>query len=188
MVKTTTNDDKPTTKKARAVRKEVKTRRSKPDSKSKLAVPPQSILSVVREQLANGPPVWGYKVKTDFVAYDKASCQTLEAQFTAGVSTEFTLVIGSTPYSILNLQNAPTGLAKQKREDTGYQRRILRSCDSTDFRDRVAGDNFGTGSGRYSNSFGKKLNAPLAMIEAKEKVAKAKLAKEKSEQEIVEID
>jgi hypothetical protein len=102
---------------------------------------------------------------------------TLEEQYSAGAS-DFTLVIGSTPYSILKLQNAPSGTAKQKRDDTGYERRVLRG-DEEDFRDRVAGDSIGTGKGRYAATFGEQLNAPLGMIEEK--------AKEKSE-EIVEID
>jgi hypothetical protein len=129
------------------------------------------------ENELNGPPVWGYKIKTNFVAYDEASQTTLEEQYAAG-ATEFTLIVGSTPYSILNLQRAPSGAAKQKREDTGYERKVLRG-DEEDFRGRVAGDSIGTGKGLYAASFGQQLNAPLGMIEDK--------AKETS-QEIVEID
>jgi hypothetical protein len=168
MVKQTTNN-KSTTKK-RAVRK-VKTRRRKPESKT-LAVDPEPPVPEL-----NGPPVWGYKVKRDFVAYDEASQTTLEGQYVTG-ATEFTLIIGSTEYSILKLQNAPSGAAKQKRGDTGYERKLLRGA-REDFRDRIAGDNIGTGAGLYAASFGQQLNAPLGMIEEKAKVKSV---------EIVEID
>ncbi|GMH58641.1 hypothetical protein TrLO_g10919 [Triparma laevis f. longispina] len=76
-----------------------------------------------REPVQLASTTWSYKVKHDWVKYDDVTQGFLEAAY---VGNMHSAVILNGDYTVLELQQAPEGQAMQRKEDTGYTRRVIR--------------------------------------------------------------
>jgi|Transcript_15146 hypothetical protein len=76
-----------------------------------------------REPVQLASTTWSYKVKHDWVKYDDVTQGFLEAAY---VGNMHSAVILNGDYTVLELQQSPDGQAMQRKEDTGYTRRVIR--------------------------------------------------------------